>query len=91
MSTASAGIGLQIEGPVATVTIDRPQVLNAINGAAEAALQAIWTELEQSQSVRVIVLTGAGDRAFCAGADMKTPSPTPPRLSRLILQRPNRR
>ena len=78
MSAGPAGIGLRIEGPVATVTIDRPQVLNAIDGAAEAALQAVWSELEHSQSVRVIVLTGAGDRAFCAGADMKTPSAARP-------------
>ncbi len=78
MSAGQAGIGLKIDGPVATVTIDRPQVLNAIDTSAESALQAIWIELEHSQSVRVIVLTGAGERAFCAGADMKTPSQARP-------------
>jgi len=59
---------------VATVTIDRADVLNAIDLAAEAELQRIWRELENDGSVRVVVLTGAGDRAFCVGADLKNPS-----------------
>jgi enoyl-CoA hydratase/carnithine racemase len=59
---------------VATVTIDRPDVLNAIDLAAEAELQRIWTELEGDDDVRLVVLTGAGERAFCVGADMKNPS-----------------
>ncbi len=56
---------------VARVTIDRPEVLNAIDAAAEAELQAIWARIEADRNVRCVVLTGAGDRAFSAGADMK--------------------
>jgi crotonobetainyl-CoA hydratase len=56
---------------VARVTIDRPEVLNAIDAAHEAELQAIWARIEADRDVRCVVLTGAGDRAFCAGADMK--------------------
>ena len=56
---------------VATVTIDRPDVLNAIDLATEAELQRIWLDLEQRSDARVVVLTGAGERAFCVGADMK--------------------
>ena len=59
---------------VATVTIDRPDVLNAIDLDTEAELQRIWTDLEQRRDARVVVLTGAGERAFCVGADMKNPS-----------------
>ena len=59
---------------VATVTIDRPETLNAIDLASEAELQRIWSDLEQRDDVRVVVLTGAGERAFCVGADMKNPS-----------------
>ena len=62
---------LQLEGHVARVTIDRPDVLNAIDAAAERELQAIWTVIEGNREVRAVVLTGTGDRAFCAGADMK--------------------
>ena len=56
---------------VARVTIDRPEVLNAIDPAAEAELQAIWSRIELDREIRAVVLTGAGDRAFCTGADMK--------------------
>jgi enoyl-CoA hydratase/carnithine racemase len=69
-------VEFKIEGHVATITLSRPEVMNAVDLATEARLQAIWAELEASRSVRVIVLTGAGERAFCAGADMKNPSTT---------------
>ena len=67
-------VEFKIEGHVATITLSRPEVMNAVDQATEARLQAIWAELEASRSVRVIVITGAGERAFCAGADMKNPS-----------------
>jgi enoyl-CoA hydratase/carnithine racemase len=63
---------------VATITIARPEVMNAIDLVAEAELQRIWSDLERRRDVRVIVLTGDGERAFCTGADMKTPSAAPP-------------
>jgi crotonobetainyl-CoA hydratase len=69
-------VNLQIENHVATVTLSRPDVLNAVDLATEAELQRIWTELERRDDVRVVVLTGAGDRAFCVGADMKNPAMT---------------
>ena len=69
-------VELKIEGHVATVTLARPDALNAVDLATEAELQRIWTSLEANREVRVIVLTGSGDRAFCVGADMKNPSTT---------------
>jgi len=59
---------------VATVTIDRPEVLNAVDLLTEAELQRIWQDIESRDDVRVVVLTGAGERAFCAGADLKNTS-----------------
>jgi crotonobetainyl-CoA hydratase len=64
-------IGFAVEDHVARVTIDRPEVLNAIDAAAEAELQRIWTAIEGDRDVRLVILTGAGDRAFSTGADMK--------------------
>jgi crotonobetainyl-CoA hydratase len=58
-------------GAAAWITIQRPQVMNAIDRETEAELDRIWTAIEDDRSVRVVVLTGAGDRAFSAGADMK--------------------
>lgn len=65
---------LKIEQHVATVTLCRPDALNAVDLATEAELQRIWTELENNPEIRVIVLTGEGQRAFCVGADLKNPS-----------------
>jgi crotonobetainyl-CoA hydratase len=56
---------------VARITIDRPDVLNAIDAVAERELQAIWARIEVDRDVRVVVLTGSGERAFSTGADMK--------------------
>jgi enoyl-CoA hydratase/carnithine racemase len=64
-------IRLDIDDHVARVTIDRPDVLNALDKAATDELEAIWQRLEKDGDVRAIVLTGAGERAFCAGADMR--------------------
>ena len=54
------------------MVIDRPHVLNAVDGRAQARLNEIWDQLEADPDVRAVVLTGAGDRAFCAGADMSS-------------------
>lgn len=56
---------------VAVVTLDRPQVLNALDVPAKERLGAIWQEIADDPGVRVAVLTGAGPKAFCAGSDIK--------------------
>jgi enoyl-CoA hydratase len=58
------------EGAIAVVTINRPKVLNALNSETMRDLQAAMTQLEQDASVRAIVLTGAGEKSFVAGADI---------------------
>ena len=56
---------------VARVTIDRADRMNAVDDVTADRLEAIWQQLEADDDVRVVVLTGSGDKAFCAGADMK--------------------
>jgi crotonobetainyl-CoA hydratase len=65
-----SGISVDVADHVARVTIDRPQVLNAIDPAAEQALQAAWERIEADPEIRAVVLTGAGEKAFSVGADM---------------------
>lgn len=65
------GVRYELAGHVARVTIDRPEVLNALDARTEAELEAIWQEIESDRSVWAVVLTGAGERAFSTGADMK--------------------
>ena len=64
-------IDYRVADHVARVTIDRPDVMNALDAVASNALEAVWRRIEADRDVRAVVLTGAGDRAFCAGADMK--------------------
>jgi enoyl-CoA hydratase len=55
---------------IATVTVNRPKVLNALNRATITELDAAFTRARDDEAVRVIVLTGAGEKAFIAGADV---------------------
>lgn len=61
---------VEAEGPVLTVTLNRPESLNALNRAARSELTAVWDHFEADDDLKVAILTGAG-RAFCSGADMK--------------------
>jgi len=60
-----------VEGGVAIVTIDRPAARNAINKGVIAGLREAWKQIEADSNVRVAILTGSGDKAFCAGMDLK--------------------
>jgi enoyl-CoA hydratase/carnithine racemase len=62
---------LDVKDGIAVVTLNRPEALNSINKALRMELLELWPELDMRQDVKVIVLTGAGDKAFCTGADLK--------------------
>lgn len=64
-------IDYERHGHVALITINRPEAMNAIDRAHNADLDAAWRSMNQDDDIRVGVLTGAGERAFCAGADLK--------------------
>lgn len=66
-------VRLDLHDGLATVTLDRPHRLNAINGALVADLRRALTEAMRAPEVRAVILTGAGDRAFCAGDDLQEP------------------
>lgn len=63
-------ITIGIEGPIATITIDRMEKHNALDPEHMMALRRRLSEASADAAVRVIVLTGAGEKAFCAGADL---------------------
>lgn len=60
----------QVNGRVATVTINRPEKRNALNQEIRTGIIAALDQLERDPAVRVVILTGAGDKAFVAGADI---------------------
>src|SRR5581483_851792 len=78
MSTAPAFVSqgddpalLRIDGPIATITLNRPAAFNSINLAIAQKLEALATEVEADDGIRVLVIEGEG-RAFCAGGDLQT-------------------
>ncbi len=66
------GVEVDRQAAVATVTIARPEARNALDAATLDGLIAAFTELDADPTVRVLVLTGAGEKAFCAGADLRS-------------------
>src|SRR5580658_733449 len=67
---------------VATITFNRPKVLNALNRATMQELDAILTEARRDPDVRVLILTGSGDKAFIGGADINELAQMTPLLGR---------
>jgi len=63
---------------IATVTLNRPQKHNALSGELRSRLVAAVGELAADESVRVVIFTGAGEKAFCAGVDLKEIETAPP-------------
>jgi E-phenylitaconyl-CoA hydratase len=57
---------------VALVTINRPEKMNALDTEHYEGLTRAWVEVRDSRAIRAAIITGAGERAFCAGADLKT-------------------
>jgi enoyl-CoA hydratase len=69
--TDPAPVRYERSGRAALVTIDRPERRNAVDGATAAGLLDSFERFEADDEARVMILTGAGDVAFCAGADLK--------------------
>jgi enoyl-CoA hydratase/carnithine racemase len=67
-----ADIRYERHGEVALITIDRPAKMNSLDFEANDELIRVWREFDADNALRVAVITGAGDQAFCAGADLKT-------------------
>ncbi|ODA70316.1 enoyl-CoA-hydratase DpgD [Streptomyces sp. AVP053U2] len=65
------GVRYEKKDHVAYVTLDRPAVLNAMNLRMHEELARIWDDVESDDEMRVAVLAGAGDRAFCVGQDLR--------------------
>jgi len=83
----TANIRLEKRPPLAIVTIDRPKVLNALNAATLTELEAVLDELAADPDIRVLLLAGAGDRAFAAGADILELAPLGPEEGRAFALR----
>jgi enoyl-CoA hydratase/carnithine racemase len=75
------------DGHVARLTINRTAAMNALDSAHNADLEQAWRRLNEDPQIRVGILTGAGTRSFCAGADLKELIPSHHRAARAATAR----
>ena len=62
-------VGVERKGQVALITLNRPEARNAISPEMLVRLADAWTAVRDDPDIRVAVVTGVGDKAFCSGAD----------------------
>ena len=82
-------IDLTIENHVASITINRPDRMNAMDADHYAGLSAAWERVRDDADIRVAVITGAGEKSFSAGADLKSFLNQQPPLAELLLTQKN--
>ena len=69
------GVLFEKDGHIAVVTLNRPEALNALDPDSWEELKEIWHNIKTDPEIRVTVLTGAGEKSFCTGSDMKKTMP----------------
>lgn len=65
-------IKLDFQGNVALITLNRPEAMNAMTKEMDSQLRAVWPEVNSRREILSVVITGAGEKAFCSGADIGT-------------------
>lgn len=68
-------LGFEVRDHIATITLNRPEAMNSIDPETRAELREAWTRVGTDPAIRVAIITGAGDRAFCTGSDLKKTMP----------------
>jgi enoyl-CoA hydratase len=79
MEMSLENLRFELRPPLAVVTLDRPKVLNALNQQSFSELEQVFLEVRDSSEIRAVLLTGAGEKAFVAGADIREFSALSPR------------
>jgi E-phenylitaconyl-CoA hydratase len=79
------GVDFELEDGVALITMNRPERLNALDAEAYQALSDSWIRVRDDRDIRAAIITGAGDRAFTTGADLKSFVTDPQDLSEFWL------
>jgi len=81
-------LDITVEDHVATLTLNRPEAMNSIDPDMRAQLHAAWKRIKEDDRIRVAVLTGAGEKAFCTGSDLKKTMPPKESFAELNFGRP---
>jgi E-phenylitaconyl-CoA hydratase len=68
-------LDIAVQDHVATLTLNRPEAMNSIDPEMREQLHAAWKRIKEDDDIRVVILTGAGEKAFCTGSDLKKTMP----------------
>ena len=86
MSISTGGLSVEEKGPITVLTLNRPERMNALDFSTLLYLQAAVAKLAGDDETRVVIITGAGERAFSAGADLKERETMTPEQVRLYIR-----
>jgi E-phenylitaconyl-CoA hydratase len=81
-------LDIVVQDHVATLTLNRPEAMNSIDPEMRAQLHAAWKRIKEDEEIRVVILTGAGEKAFCTGSDLKKTMPPKESFAELTFGRP---
>ncbi|MBI3068525.1 MAG: enoyl-CoA hydratase/isomerase family protein [Betaproteobacteria bacterium] len=70
-----ASVEVSVENRIVTVTLNRPEAMNAVDPEMRGLLHQTWERIRTDDEIRVAIITGAGDKAFCTGSDLKKTMP----------------
>lgn len=86
-------VSIEVVDHIAQVVLDRPEAMNSLDPESVIQLQMAWDRISSDDDIRVAILSGAGDRAFCTGADLKKTKPPTESFAELhygsLVHRPN--
>lgn len=82
-----SNIQLEIEYGIATVTVCRPEALNALNSVTLGELSSVFDLISEDEDIRVLILTGSGEKAFVAGVEISEVSAFTPLQGRAFTQK----
>ena len=80
-------VDVTVEDHIATIVLNRPEAMNSVDPETRKLLYAVWERLRTDDDIQVAIITGAGDRAFCTGADLKKTMPPKESFAELFLGR----
>lgn len=80
-------IDVTVDNQVAVAVLNRPEAMNSIDAEMREALYALWDRVQNDGDIRVLIITGAGDKAFCTGSDLKKTMPPKESYAELLVGR----
>ena len=80
-----ATINITVENHIAIAVLNRPEAMNSIDPEMRHEMYALWARMREDDDIHVIIITGAGDRAFCTGSDLKKTMPPKESFVELLL------